>query len=132
MTRIYTPLVAAQLDNAKYVALHEPFGFNSDVMIENKLKWLWRPPEPWNSKFPAIPGELERITPQFVEFSGWTEDLTGVRSWYDLPVNARLYLDAISEIVGCPISIVSIGPERMQTLFFSGAKFLKNFIAEEG
>lgn len=83
-------------------------------------------------EFPAIPGELERITPQFVEFSGWTEDLTGVRSWYDLPVNARLYLDAISEIVGCPISIVSIGPERMQTLFFSGAKFLKNFIAEEG
>lgn len=58
MTRIYTPLVTAQLDNAKYVALHEPFGFNSDVMIENKLKWLWRPPEPWNSKFPAIPGDV--------------------------------------------------------------------------
>lgn len=58
MTRIYTPLITAQLDNQKYVALHEPFGFNSDVMIENRLKWSWRPPEPWNSQFPAIPGDV--------------------------------------------------------------------------
>jgi hypothetical protein len=58
MTRIYTPLVTAQLDNSKYVSLHEPFGFNSDVMIKNKLKWSWRPPEPWNSQFPAIPGDV--------------------------------------------------------------------------
>lgn len=58
VTRIYTPLVTAQLDNQRYVALHEPFGFNSDVMIQNRLKWAWRPPEPWNSKFPAIPGDV--------------------------------------------------------------------------
>lgn len=58
MTKIYTPLVTAQIDNDKYVSLHQPFGFNSDVIKENKLKWLWRPPEPWNSQFPEQDGDV--------------------------------------------------------------------------
>jgi hypothetical protein len=58
MTRIYTPLVTADIDNNKFVMLHEPFGFNSDVMRKNKLRWLWRPPEPWNSQFPEQDGDV--------------------------------------------------------------------------
>lgn len=58
MTRIYTPLITECLDNDKYVSLHAPFGFNSDVMKKNKLRWLWRPPEPYNSQFPEKDGDI--------------------------------------------------------------------------
>lgn len=58
MTRIYTPLITAQLDNGDLVQLHQPFGVNSDVMKKHGLKWNWRPPEPWNSMFPEQPGDI--------------------------------------------------------------------------
>jgi hypothetical protein len=58
MTKIYTPLVTAQLDNADIVSLYEPFGFNSDVIKKHKLKWHYRPPEPWNSMFPEKEGDV--------------------------------------------------------------------------
>lgn len=58
MTRIYTPLITAQMDNSKIVQLHDPFGFNSDVMKKYGLKWHWRPPEPWNSLFPEQDGDV--------------------------------------------------------------------------
>ena len=56
--RIYTPLVTECLDNDQYVRLHLPFGFNSDVMKKNKLKWLWRPPEPYNTTYPEKDGDV--------------------------------------------------------------------------
>jgi adenylosuccinate synthase len=46
---------------------------------------------------------------------GWDEDITGARSWDDLPGNAVKYLKRIEEISGVKIGIVSVGPDRVQT-----------------
>lgn len=77
---------------------------------------------------PALCSEFERLEPRYIEMDGWEEDITGATKWHQLPSAARLYLSAISEIVGSPIAMVSVGPERDSTIFSSGAGFLRNFV----
>ena len=47
---------------------------------------------------------------------GWQEDITGVTSFEELPVAAQNYLRRIEELVGAPIAIFSVGPDREQTI----------------
>ncbi len=77
---------------------------------------------------PALAHELAQVEPQYIMLDGWKEDISSVRKWHHLPINARLYLSTVAEILGIPISIVSVGPEREQTLFSKGASFVKNFV----
>ena len=55
------------------------------------------------------------VTPVYETMPGWDEDITGARSWDDLPENAVKYLKRIEEISGVNIGIVSVGPDRVQT-----------------
>jgi adenylosuccinate synthase len=48
--------------------------------------------------------------------AGWTETLDGVRTYNDLPANARRYLERLEHYIGVPVKIVSIGAARHQTL----------------
>ncbi|MBR1424006.1 adenylosuccinate synthase [bacterium] len=57
------------------------------------------------------------LTPVYETHKGWGEDITGVRKYEDLPANARKYLERLEEILETPISIVSVGPDREQTIF---------------
>ena len=59
---------------------------------------------------------LAEVTPIFETMQGWSEEIDDVTSPEDLPANARAYLDRISEILDLPISIVSVGPKRSQTV----------------
>jgi adenylosuccinate synthase len=59
-----------------------------------------------------INADLERVTPRYESHPGWDEDVTGVRAFADLPRAARAYVERIEELVGFPISYVSVGPER--------------------
>lgn len=59
---------------------------------------------------------LEACEPVLEEFPGWEEDISGVRSWDELPKNTRSYLRAIEEISGVPLYMVSVGPGREQTI----------------
>jgi adenylosuccinate synthase len=59
---------------------------------------------------------LERVEPIYETHAGWTEDVTHCRTLEELPANARKYLARIEELVGCPIGIVSVGPDREQTI----------------
>lgn len=77
---------------------------------------------------PSLASELNRVEPVYIELEGWKEDLQGARKWHELPAAARLYLSTISEIIGCPVSIVSVSPERDSTIFSSSAAFVKNFV----
>jgi len=77
---------------------------------------------------PSLVEEMERVEPRLIELDGWQEDITGVRKWHELPSEARLYLSTLSEITGCPISVVSVGPERDSTLLSSNANFVRNFM----
>ena len=68
-------------------------------------------------KFPF--NEFDKAEPIYRGFPGWTDDITGVRSFSDLPEAARNYLNGVSAIVECPICIVSVGPGREQTIVVS-------------
>ena len=60
---------------------------------------------------------LRRCQPIYETLPGWNHDVTKVRSMKDFPVNARKYMDRISELVSVPLGVVSVGPDRQQTIF---------------
>jgi adenylosuccinate synthase len=49
-------------------------------------------------------------------FEGWSEPIHQIRSLSDLPEAARRYVSAIEDLAGVPIVLVSVGPERTQTI----------------
>ncbi len=58
----------------------------------------------------------ENITPIYEDLPGWKESTVGVRRLEDLPEAARRYIRRIEEVVGCPIDIISTGPDRDETI----------------
>ena len=67
-------------------------------------------------RWPLSLEELERAEPVYEVLPGWREDISGARSMDDLPAAAVAYVEAIEEIAGVPVTIVSVGPERTQTI----------------
>jgi adenylosuccinate synthase len=65
---------------------------------------------------PASISAFERAQPQFEELPGWQADCTGARKFAQLPENAQRYVRRIGELIGRPIEIVSVGPEREQVI----------------
>jgi adenylosuccinate synthase len=66
---------------------------------------------------PASGDLLARAEPVYETFDGWEEDLGAVRRAGDLPMAARRYVDALEDLAGVPISIVSVGADRTATIF---------------
>ena len=66
--------------------------------------------------FPSDSRILSGIRPIYQEFSGWEEPLSGMRQWNDLPAAARDYLEFIEQFTATPISILSVGPAREDTI----------------
>jgi adenylosuccinate synthase len=66
--------------------------------------------------WPSSGAALARARPIYDEFPGWTEPINHIRSMADLPENARRYVAALEERAGVPIVLVSVGPERTQTI----------------
>jgi adenylosuccinate synthase len=66
--------------------------------------------------FPARATDLAAARPVLRRIDGWSEDIAGVRTFEDLPRAARDYVLAVSELVERPVSIVSVGPDRAQTI----------------
>ena len=52
----------------------------------------------------------------YEELPGWTEDITKVRSFDELPQNAKNYIAFIEEYLGINVYLVSVGPERSQNI----------------
>jgi len=73
--------------------------------------------------FPADLESLEKCKPVYEEVDGFDEDITGVTKYDDLPDTVKAYLKRIEELVGCPISIVSVGPKRSQTMILRPEEF---------
>jgi adenylosuccinate synthase len=65
---------------------------------------------------PSSLTDFENYRPNYETLPGWQEDLTQIRNWSDLPKNARNYIQFLGSQVGVPVSIVSVGPERKQTI----------------
>ncbi|MDD3652665.1 MAG: adenylosuccinate synthase [Desulfotomaculaceae bacterium] len=70
--------------------------------------------------FPASLRLLSECVPVYEELPGWQEDITGARKLGDLPINARKYLERVSEVAGVPIAIISVGSKRTQTIVTAG------------
>jgi adenylosuccinate synthase len=70
--------------------------------------------------FPGHAEDLRKVHPIYETFPGWQTDVTAVRKLADLPAGARRYLDRITELVGRPIEVISVGPARDQTILCDG------------
>jgi adenylosuccinate synthase len=57
------------------------------------------------------------ITPNYVEFKGWDMDITKIKNEEDLPDELIDYIDYIELFVGVPIKLISVGPDRTQTIY---------------
>ena len=65
---------------------------------------------------PSTLESFENCQPVYEELPGWKDDITGARSFEELPANARAYVHRLQELAGCPIVLVSVGPRRDQTI----------------
>ncbi|PLX67167.1 MAG: adenylosuccinate synthase [Denitrovibrio sp.] len=68
------------------------------------------------NQFPAEIKTLEECEPVYTELDGWEEDITGVKTYDDLPVNARKYVQYVSDFLGVGYSLISLGTDRDQTI----------------
>ncbi|MGH7773947.1 MAG: adenylosuccinate synthase [Candidatus Binatia bacterium] len=67
-------------------------------------------------EFPSSLRVLERAEPVWEELEGWDATCSGARKLSDLPINAQRYVRRLEEIVGTEMVLVSVGPERDQTI----------------
>jgi adenylosuccinate synthase len=66
--------------------------------------------------FPSDLRVLARCRPIYEDLSGWGTDITGARTFADLPAQARAYVSRVEELLGVPASCISVGPGRDQTI----------------
>lgn len=88
------------LDNLKTLKICVGYKYNGQILDE----------------FPASLKVLDKVEPVYEEMPGWETDISGIRSYDDLPANAKKYLERLSEVAGIKIGIVSVGPGREQTM----------------
>lgn len=65
---------------------------------------------------PQEQGALGECTPVYESVPGWDEDITKATKWEDLPDNCQKYIERIEDLTGVRVSIISVGPERDQTI----------------
>jgi adenylosuccinate synthase len=70
----------------------------------------------YTADFPTRTDTLERCEPVYEELPGWDECTEDIADFADLPQNARRYVNTISDLVGCRVSLVSMGPKREQII----------------
>jgi adenylosuccinate synthase len=68
------------------------------------------------TSFPTDVAILERCQPIYEEVDGWQESISGIRNFKKLPVRARNYMSRLEDLLSCPISLVSVGPDRRQII----------------
>ena len=66
--------------------------------------------------FPASLKTLAECQPVYETLPGWQTDISGIRKYDELPEAARRYVERIAEVTGVPLGIVSVGPNRNQTI----------------
>ena len=69
-----------------------------------------------HDEMPMTQSEFHHATPVYEFFDGWNTDISGARSFDDLPKNAQIYVRALEELSGAPFWAVGVGPSREQTV----------------
>ncbi len=68
------------------------------------------------NEIPASLKVLAKVEPVYETFAGWKTDISRIRRYEDLPANAKKYLERMAEVTGIKLGIVSVGPNREQTI----------------
>ncbi|HUU65425.1 MAG TPA: adenylosuccinate synthase [Dehalococcoidales bacterium] len=66
--------------------------------------------------FPASAAALDRCQPVYEELPGWQVPISDIRDFEQLPLPARQYITRLEELISCPISLISVGMRREQTI----------------
>ena len=66
--------------------------------------------------YPFNQNVLNSAEPVYETFDGWTDDISTVKSFKDLPNNAQSYIKAIEAFIEVPITFISVGPERTENI----------------
>ncbi len=69
------------------------------------------------TNFPSHVDDLREAKPIYETLPGWETDVTGVRKFEDIPPKAVAYVKRLSELVSRPVDVVSVGPDRAQTIW---------------
>ena len=75
------------------------------------------------NEIPASLKVLAEVEPVYETFPGWKCDISKIRKYEDLPVNAKKYLERMSEVTGIALGIVSVGPNRDETIVIANDIF---------
>jgi adenylosuccinate synthase len=65
---------------------------------------------------PVNQTDFHHAQPIFEHLPGWSEDISGARSFDDLPPNAQAYVRRVEELSGARMSVVGVGPARDQSV----------------
>ncbi len=71
------------------------------------------------SAMPANIAEASSVVPVYESLTGWKEDITAIRQYDDLPEEAKDYIRRVEDITGVAAQIVSVGPDRAETLLLT-------------
>jgi adenylosuccinate synthase len=66
--------------------------------------------------FPASVAVLAKCEPVYEDAAGWEKPTSDIRKYKDLPPNAKRYIERLEELIGCPVSLISVGKHREQTI----------------
>ncbi|WP_121254555.1 adenylosuccinate synthase [Nocardioides ferulae] len=69
-----------------------------------------------HDEMPVNQTDFHHAVPVYEYLPGWTEDISGARSFEELPANARAYVEAVEAMSGARISVVGVGPSRAATV----------------
>ena len=87
-----------------------------DTFDEIKVCTSYKIDEKITQNFPADIPSLEKIEPQLISFKGWNSSLRGIKKYEDLPYATQTYIAFIEEFTGAKVSIVSVSPDRADTI----------------
>ena len=68
------------------------------------------------TEFPATIEELEGCTPVYITMPGWEGDISRIKTFDELPENAKNYIYKIEEVAGVKVSMIGVGPNRTQNI----------------
>lgn len=88
------------LDELETIRICEAYSYRGDRITE----------------LPAQGSILKDCEPILTELPGWKEDISRITSYSGLPENAKNYVSSLAEIIGCPVTLIGVGPKRSQTI----------------
>ena len=69
-----------------------------------------------HDEMPMTQTGFHHAKPILEHFPGWQEDISGARTFDELPPNAQAYVEALERLSGCRISVIGVGPDREQSI----------------